>query len=58
MIMDYSIIRTSPVLPDTTVSYHGFFKEKGMERLKIIAEVVLVTEKSEVTGHSLYVSKI
>ena len=56
--MDYSIIRTSPVLPDTTVSYHGFFKEKGMERLKIIAEVVLVTEKSEVTGHSLYVSKI
>ena len=55
--MDYSIIRTSPVLPDTVVSYHGFLKEKEMEILKIIAEVVLVTEKYEVTGHSLYVSK-
>ena len=58
MIMDYSITRTGPVLLDTIVSYHGFLKEKGMKRLKIIAEVVLATEKSEVTGHSLCVSKI
>ena len=42
----------------TQLSHIMVFLKKREERLKIIAEVVPVTEKSEVTGHSLYVSKL